>query len=140
MIFLDTSVLIAVAQAQHNHHRASRELWNRCTRENTAISAHTLAELYNTLTSMPPVLRLRPPDAVLAIETFLARLTVISLAGQEYLSALARLAQLGLSGGIVYDALHLACARKCGAQAIYTLNLRHFQTAAPDLRDRIRMP
>lgn len=140
MIFLDTSVLFAVAQVGHEHHIVCRTLWSRCARKNTAVSVHTLAELYSGLTSMPPAFRLRPQDAVLAIETFLQRAMPIELTGDEYVETLKRAALLGLSGGIVYDALHLACARKCHARQIYTLNLRHFRTVAPDLAGRIVMP
>lgn len=140
MIFLDTSVLFAVAQVSHEHHSACRALWNRCARKNTAVSVHALAELYSGLTSLPPAFRLRPPDAILAIETFLMRATPIELNADEYVAAFRRAASLGLSGGIVYDALHLACARKCAARQIYTLNLRHFRTVAPDLATRILRP
>lgn len=140
MIFLDTSVLVAVAHVSHDCHTASLELWNRCTRKDSAISAHTLAELYSGLTGMPPALRLRPRDAMLAVETFLQRLTPIALTSDEYSGALTRVAQLGLTGGIVYDALLLECARKCGVSQIYTLNPRHFRAAAPDLADRIVTP
>jgi predicted nucleic acid-binding protein len=140
VIFLDTSVLVAVAQVSHDHHKASLELWNGCTRQDTAISAHTVAELYSTFTGMPPALRLRPRDAVLAIETFLQRLTPITLTAEEYGVALRRTAELGLTGGIVDDALLLECARKCGAEEIYTWNLRHFRAAAPDLAEHIISP
>lgn len=140
MIFLDTSVLFAVAQVSHERHRASLELWNGCTRKETAIAAHTMAKLYNTLTGMPPTLRLRPRDAMLAIETFLQRVTPIVLTPEETVAALKRTAELGLTGGIVYDALLLECARKCEAEAIYTWNLRHFRAAAPDLAERIVAP
>jgi predicted nucleic acid-binding protein len=140
VIFLDTSVLVAVAQVSHEHHKASLELWNGCTREDTAISVHTMAELYNSLTGMPPALRLRSRDAVLAIETFLQRLTPIALTPDEYGVALRRTAELGLTGGIIYDALLLECARKCGAEEIYTWNLRHFRAVAPDLAERIITP
>lgn len=140
MIFLDTSILFAVALVNHEQHASCRALWNRCARKNGAISVHALAELYSGLTSMPPALRLRPRDALLAIETFLQRMTPIELTAREYLEALGRAAPLGLSGGIIYDALHLACARKCGARQIYTLNLRHFHIVAPDLAARIVSP
>jgi len=140
VIFLDTSVLVAVAQVSHERHKASVELWNGCERKDTAVSAHTLAELYNTLTGMPPALRLRPRDAVLAIETFLKRVMPIALTPEEYVAALRRTTEGGLTGGIVYDALLLKCARKCEAEPIYTWNLRHFQAVAPDLAERIVTP
>jgi predicted nucleic acid-binding protein len=140
VIFLDTSVLVSVAQVGHERHTASRELWNQCTGHLAAISTHTIAEVFSTLTAMPPVLRLAPSDAVLALETFLKRLTPVTLSSEEYMEALGRTANLGHSGGIVYDALHLACARKVRAERIYTWNLRHFRLVAPDLADRIMTP
>ena len=140
MIFLDTSVLIAVAQVGHERHAASLEVWNCCSRGKSAVSVHTLAELYNVLTGMPPALRISPHDAVLAIETFLRRLTPIALTADEYVATMRRMAGFGLPGGIVLDALHLECARKAGARTIYTWNARHFQRAAPDLAERIVTP
>ena len=140
MIFLDTSVLIAIAQVSHEHHTPSRELWNRCAKDLAAASTHTLAEVYNTLTAMPPVLRLAPRDAVLAVETFLKRLTPVTLSADEYMETLRRTANLGHSGGMIYDALHMACARKVQAERIYTWNVKHFQMVAPDLAERIVTP
>ena len=140
MIFLDTSVLIATAQVSHPHHTSSRELWKLCAREETAVSTHTLAEIYSTLTGMPPGLRLAPRDAVAAIETFLKRLTPVTLSPEEYVEAMRRTANLGLSGGMISDALHLACARKVDAQHIYTWNDKHLRLVAPDLADRISTP
>jgi hypothetical protein len=34
----------------------------------------------------------------------------------------------------------IACARQADAKAIFTLNPRHFQLAAPDMAGRIRLP
>jgi len=74
------------------------------------------------------------------VETLLKRLTPVTLSADEYMETLAKTANLGHSGGMIYDALHLACARKIDAQQIYTLNARHFRMVAPDLADRIITP
>jgi predicted nucleic acid-binding protein len=140
VIFLDTSVLIAIAQVSHERHTPSLQLWNQCTRNLAAVSTHTIAEVYNTLTAMPPVLRLAPLNAVVAVETFLQRVTPVALSAEEYMEAVRRTASLGHAGGIIYDALHLACARKVGAERIYTWNIRHFRMIAPDLAERIVTP
>ena len=58
----------------------------------------------------------------------------------EYLGAIRELADRGVSGGRVYDALLLACARKSQAGTIYTWDLKHFRQLAPDIADRIRTP
>ena len=140
MIFLDTSVLVAVAQIPHIHHAPSRELWNQCSADQTALSTHTLAEVYSSLTAMPLGMRLSPKNAWLAIEAFLKRATPVALSAEEYAETLRRTAGLGHSGGMIYDALHLACARKVNAERIYTWNVRHFKMIAPDLADRIFTP
>jgi predicted nucleic acid-binding protein len=140
VILLDTSVLIATAQVAHERHRSSRKLWDRCVRETTAISTHTIAEVFNALTAMPPALRLAPRDAVLAVETFLQRLNSVTLSADEYMETLRRTANLGHSGGMIYDALILACARKVHAEQIYTWNVKHFRMVAPDLAERIVTP
>jgi predicted nucleic acid-binding protein len=140
VIFLDTSVLIAIAQVSHERHVRSRELWNRCARDQAAISTHTIAEVYNTLSGMPPGIRLSPRDTVTAVETFLKRLTPVTLSAEEYIETARRIANLGHSGGIIYDAIHLSCARKIQAEQIYTWNVRHFRMVAPDLAGRISTP
>jgi predicted nucleic acid-binding protein len=45
-----------------------------------------------------------------------------------------------LASGKICDALLLACAVKSEAQVIYTWNLKHFQSIAPHLADRIQDP
>jgi predicted nucleic acid-binding protein len=140
VIFLDTSVLVAIAQADHVHHVRSRELWNRCGAEQTSASAHTLAEFYSAVTSMPPGIRVSGRDAMLALDTFLKRIVPIALTADEYVETLRSCASMRLAGGTIYDALHVACARKANAERIYTWNVRHFQRAAPDLAERIVAP
>lgn len=140
MIFLDTSVLVAIAQVDHVHHVRSRELWNGCQAGETAVSSHTLAEFYSSVTSMPPGIRVSGRDAMLALETFLRRVAPIALTSDEYIETLKGCATAGITGGTIYDALHVACARKINAEWIYTWNTRHFQRTAPDLAERILEP
>jgi predicted nucleic acid-binding protein len=142
LIFLDTSVLVATTLASHQHHASSLRLWKEIEGQPTAISAHTLAELYNVLTILPLPLRVSPRDAVVVVETFLMRLKPVSLLAEEYLETMRNAANLGQSGGggMIYDALHIACARKIKAERIYTWNVRHFRSLAVDLSERIASP
>jgi predicted nucleic acid-binding protein len=140
VIFLDTSVLVAIAQVDHVHHAPSRELWNGSAAKETTVSAHTLAEFYSSVTSMPPGIRLSGRDAILALEMFLRRIVPIALTSNEYIETLKYCSTLGLTGGTIHDALHIACARKVNAERIYTWNLKHFRRAAPDLAERIAEP
>lgn len=81
-----------------------------------------------------------PSDAAKLVAHTSKRLTVVNLTPTEYLAAIQSLAALGHSGGMIYDALLLACARKTHATHIYTLNPKHFRQAAPDLTSRILEP
>ncbi len=65
---------------------------------------------------------------------------VISLPTGEYRKTLASCAAAGWSGGRIYDALHLAAARRAKCERIYTFNVRHFRELAADLAGRICAP
>jgi hypothetical protein len=67
-------------------------------------------------------------------------MTVVPLSSEEYCATLRETARMGLAGGIVFDAVLLACARKVNAKRIYTWNEKHFKMVAPDLADRIMTP
>jgi predicted nucleic acid-binding protein len=77
---------------------------------------------------------------MLALETFLRRIAAIALSADEYIDTLKSCAATGMTGGMIYDALHVASARKANAQRIYTWNVRHFQRVAPDLAERMMTP
>jgi predicted nucleic acid-binding protein len=68
------------------------------------------------------------------------RLTLVPLDESEYIETIQQAASAGFTSGRVYDALLLRCAVKVKAQAVYTWNLKHFQTIAPGLAARIRTP
>jgi predicted nucleic acid-binding protein len=138
MIFLDTSVLIAGTQLSHPHNPPSHRLLASLTAQQVSIAAHTLAEVYAGLTSIPP--RNPPAIALQAIETYLQGMQPVTLSAQEYLDTIRKAATNGHTGGAIYDALLLACARKINAERIYTWNLKHFRALAPDLATRIQTP
>jgi predicted nucleic acid-binding protein len=112
----------------------------RTRRKPMACGVHALSELYSVLTRIPPPDRL-PPAAALAIVERIARNTkLFSLRPVEQLAVIREASAKGLVSGAIHDAALLACARKAGAKAIYTLNSRHFLLAAPDLASRIHLP
>ena len=138
--FLDTSTLIAAFLENDQRHAECRALLLRMRPQTAACSAHSLAEFYSVLTRLPAPLRLKPEQAWLLLEDVHQRLTPVALTSAEYLREMRRIAQSQIPGGQVYDALILAAARKCDADRIYTANLRHFQSLAPDLAGRITTP
>jgi predicted nucleic acid-binding protein len=138
--FFDTSVLMAVVREADRRHVASRKCLLQISPHEGSCAAHTLAELYASLTGMRPPNRLRPDQAALIVEQFRTKLDCIALTAEETFQAVQHTAALKLLGGIIYDALLLACARKIQAEQIYTWNVKHFQMVAPDLAERIVTP
>ena len=51
--FFDTSVLVPVFFGDHVHHRSSLDLFVQFERAIGRCGAHSLAEVYSTLTRMP---------------------------------------------------------------------------------------
>lgn len=139
-VFLDTSVLIAANDSDHERHTESRPLLAAATPETCACSVHSLAETYANLSIVKGGRQQRADTALRLVEQIASRMMVVALAPDEYLTAIRDAAKLRVSRGTIYDALLLACARKVGAERIYTWNVRHFQLLAPDLAGRIVTP
>ena len=139
MICFDTSVLLATHLPGHERHVEALRLYADAAPPTHAIAAHSLAELYAKLTGIQAT-RVSPKEALRPIDRLSLRFQIISLTGEEVQATLHRCAQEGVTGGTVYDALIVACARKIEAATIYTLNVRHFCRVAPDLADIIREP
>ena len=51
----------------------------------------------------------------------------MALTPKDYKNAVSGVTELHLSGGILYDALHLEAAIKSGAKKLITLNHEHFE-------------
>ena len=73
-------------------------------------------------------------------ENILNHFTVMALTAKDYGALVKNLAIRGVVGGQGYDALHLECARRSGAERIYTFNLRHFAALAQDGTAKILAP
>ena len=56
------------------------------------------------------------------------------------LAALAECESRGVRGGAIYDGLHLAAARKAGAEIFFKLDLRDFRSLARPGYPRIEKP
>jgi predicted nucleic acid-binding protein len=138
--FLDTSVLVPAFYADHIHHRASLKLFIELDKTTGCCGAHSLAEVYSTLTRMPGKHRTSGEQAMLFIGSIRERLTIVSLNGEEYADALEASAALGIVGGGIYDAMLAHCAVKAQAEAIYSWNRRHYARCGPEVTRRLRTP
>jgi len=138
--FLDTSVLVAVFYGDHTHHAASLDIFTQSSRQEGCCGAHSLAEVYATLTRMPGKHRISCDQAMLFIGDIRERLSIIALNALEYADMLRSSAAAGVVGGAIYDAILASCALKSGAELIYTWNVRHFRQFGPEVTRRVRTP
>jgi predicted nucleic acid-binding protein len=138
--FLDTSVLVATFYADHEHHAPSIDLFLRFGKRHACCGAHSLAEVYATLTGMPGKRRVSGDEALLFLGDIRERLTLVALDEQEYFQVAAASAAGGLASGAVYDAILGHCALKAKAEAIYTWNPRDFLRLSPAIAGRVKTP
>jgi predicted nucleic acid-binding protein len=142
-LFVDTNVLVAACIEEHEHHGRAIPLVESIHHGEAegCVSAHSLLEVYAVLTRLPRSPRLLPAQAATLIkENILEHFSVVALTAQEYGALVRAVAADQATGGQVYDRLHLECARKSGAERIYTFNTRHFAALAPAFADRLVAP
>ena len=137
--YFDSSALIAAFVEEELHHHAA------CTALADArdgfTSSHALAEVFGTLTGGRLGIQLTADEAADVIESnVISRLDILELTLQDYRQAMSKSHMSGARGGAIFDMLHLQAARRGKARKIFTINARHFQTFAPDLRDIISSP
>jgi predicted nucleic acid-binding protein len=138
--FLDTSVLVPVFYGDHVHHEASLTLFVHCERATGCCGAHSLVEVFATLTRMPGKHRISGEQALLFIGSIREKLSIVALDGEEYVDALEASAVLGVTGGSIYDAMLAHCAMKAQADTIYTWNIRHYAQCGPEVTRRLQTP
>jgi predicted nucleic acid-binding protein len=138
--FFDTSVLIGAFWRGHSNHLASLKVVSSANKRKSACAAHTLAEVYATMTALPVKDVIPPDQALLFVQEVRDRFTIVTLTEEEYYTTIEQASARGFTSGAVYDALLLRCATKVKAEAIYTWNLKHFRMISPDVADRVRTP
>ena len=138
--FFDTSALVPLFYQDHVHHGPSQELFIQFNQSTGCCGAHSLAEVYATLTRMPGKRRISGEQAMLFISNIRERLSLVALSGEEYADALQASAARGIIGGAIYDAMLAHCALKAEAEAIYTWNTRHYTQCGPEVARRLRTP
>jgi predicted nucleic acid-binding protein len=138
--FLDTSVLVPVFYGDHVHHAPSLDVFTRFGKKNASCAAHSLIEVYSTLTRMPGKYRISSDQGMLFIGCIRERLSIVGLVAEEYPEMLQKYADLGVVGGTIYDALLASCALKAGAEKLFTWNLRHYGQFGPEVMGLLQTP
>ena len=142
-VYFDSSVLVAALLKRHERHERAAVWFERVVRGRirATTSAHGIAETWSSLTGTPLSPRIPSPTAEDMIRSaILDRFDVVEAGAQDYEDLLGAAARLDALGGSVYDALHIAMARKSRADVVLTLDLRDFRRVGPDLARRIREP
>ena len=142
-VFVDSSVLVAGCVMAHPHfNRAFSVMRDAAGDKLTAmICAHSLVEVFSALTSIPVKPRITPGQAREMIRHNIEQhFSIIQPSRTVYRRAMDRCVARGQSGGVVYDALLLECARSRKFDRLYTFNLGHFTRLAPELADKITAP
>lgn len=107
---IDTSVAVPLLVASHAQHAAVAR-WARG--RPLVLSGHALAETYAVLTRLPGDSRVSPGDAALLIDDNFEAAFQPLASTRERLHTL--LANAGIGGGAVYDAMVALAARDHGA-------------------------
>jgi predicted nucleic acid-binding protein len=142
-VFADSSVLVAAILESHPWHARALPLLKRVQGHEVDlwVAAHSLAETYAVLTAFPTRPRVVPIEAWTAIEDgVLSEANVVALTAADYVAALRWVAERGLPGGVVYDAIIVQAARKSGADRILTFDVDDFRRVWPEGADRISAP
>jgi predicted nucleic acid-binding protein len=137
-VFFDSSVLVPVFYADHQHHESSTRAFLRAGKEDFC-ALRTLGEVYATLTGLPVRPRITGPEGIATVRQIRERLTLVSLNEQEYVSTL-EAASPTIVGNTAYDALIARCALKAGAAVLLTWNVQHFMRLGPDVSRIVKTP
>lgn len=127
-ILFDTSVLVAALVKQHQSHEAclARLLDVQNGSHQGLISTHSLAELYSVLTRLPYRPQIRPEQAQRLMMENLKDVEKVPLNSVDYEQAIALMVRLNLPGGGIFDTIIAQAALKANADALLTLNPKHF--------------
>ncbi|MBZ5607620.1 MAG: PIN domain-containing protein [Acidobacteriia bacterium] len=137
---LDTSVLVATFHGDHEHHPPSIDLFLRFGQQEACCGAHSLAEVFATLTEMPGRRRASGDEALLFLGNVRDRLSLVALDEREYFRVAEMAAEAGLASGAIYDVILAHCTLKAQAEVIYTWNTKDFLRLGSAIADRVRTP
>ena len=128
-------IVAALAKWHSEHVRAQRAVERALERKDgVVVPSHALVESFSVLTRMPAPYRAGGADVLQALKQTFESSRVVALNSRSVWPVLDRVVRLGLSGGIVYDALILEAATDAGATELLTLNPRDYERLEPRLR------
>jgi predicted nucleic acid-binding protein len=141
-VLFDTSAIIPALVSEHPNHSICSPYLNQAESGQIKglISTHSLAELYSVLTRMP----IKPKPSVQMVEMILhdllKYLEPVPLVSQDYQAAIANMVAFNLPGGGIFDALIAQAALKSEADALLTINAKHFTRLGAAIASRVQLP
>lgn len=142
-ILLDTSVLVAAMVEAHPAHEKALPWLQRIKKgsDTGLVSAHSVAELYAILTTLPMKPRISPVVAYDLIQRNVYELCeVLPLSAEDYGTIIKHLSENEIAGGVTYDAVILYAAIKGKADRVVTLNESDFRRIYPQMAEQIIAP
>ncbi len=139
----DTSVLVAAIVEPHPMHCRALPWLQRAKMGEFAffLASHTLAELYAVLTTLPLKPKISPSVAWRLVHDNVETVAkIISLSPSDYSATVKYMSELGLSGGIIYDAIIVKVAKKSKVERLLTFNSDDFMRVWPDGESYIYIP
>ena len=136
MIAIDSSVIVAALAKWHREHVRAQRAVERALerRDGIIVPAHALVESFSVLTRLPSPYRAAAADVLQSLKLTFESTRLVALNSRSIWPVLERAVSLGLSGGIVYDALILEAATDAGATELLTLNARDYDRLEPRLQ------
>ena len=108
-LLVDTSVAVALAVADHEHHDAT---FDALQGRRLGLAGHAAFEAFSVLTRLPPPARRTPATVARLLAKSFPHSRFLSAGGTE--SLFDKLDSIGVGGGSVYDALVGATAAEHG--------------------------
>lgn len=139
----DTNMLIAALIETHPHHSRAWPWLQKARRKDIValVGAHSLAEVYSTLTKLPIYPKISPVLAEkLILEDIIPYFQIIALDQTDYRTVLHILATHDIEGGATYDALVAHAAYKGQAEKLLTFNVKHFKKVYPAIAHIVEEP
>ncbi len=124
-IYLDSCILVASLTREAAGHAECDALLARGKNWTTG---HALNEAFATLTGGRLGFRVPAERAAALIrESVVPFVSFVELEIADILAAHDAARGRGVRGGAIYDAMHMTAARKCGVDAVCTLNISDFE-------------
>src|SRR5688572_12046413 len=118
MNYLDTGVLISAIYLRDSNQKKCASLL-----DDGITSTHALSEAFAALTGQYRIKNDLVSEAVLSLRD---QVRIESIQPEDYFNVIAEAKARGIMGGLVYDAIHAAVARRLNVERLNTFYISNF--------------